>query len=253
MPARSPADQIAFRYRTADSATGVTRDTARRLAAHLGVDEAQAIHLALRKLAAKLLPQYEADAGPLTSGQVRQVRKCVPQSGKRSVRSSLIAALLLAGAVFAADPSTAAPYDLVIRNARIVDGTGSPWFRSDVAVRGDTIVAVAPSITGAAKRVIDAKGMVVSPGFIDVHTHAGRTIFQVPTADNYIRQGVTLIMEGADGAGPSMAGSAPTPLKPWLEKLEALPKSINIGSFVGQGAIRAAVVGQENRKVRLLG
>ncbi len=134
-----------------------------------------------------------------------------------------------------------------------MDGTGSPWFRSDVAVRGDTIVAVAPSITGAARRVIDAKGLVVSPGFIDVHTHAGRTIFQVPTADNYIRQGVTLIMEGADGAGPSMAGSAPTPLKPWLEKLEALPKSINIGSFVGQGAIRAAVVGQENRKVRLLG
>ena len=80
-----------------------------------------------------------------------------------------------------------------------------------------------------------------------MHTHAGRAIFQVPTADNYIRQGVTLIMEGADGAGPSMAGSAPTPLKPWLDKLEALPKSINIGSFVGQGAIRAAVVGQDNR------
>ena len=110
-----------------------------------------------------------------------------------------------------------APYDLVIRNARVVDGTGYPWFRSDVAVRGDTIVAVAPSITGPAKRVIDAKGLVVSPGFIDVHTHAGRTIFQVPTADNYIRQGVTLIMEGADGAGPSMAGSAPTPLNEIVE------------------------------------
>ncbi|MEI6720367.1 MAG: D-aminoacylase, partial [Betaproteobacteria bacterium] len=154
---------------------------------------------------------------------------------------------VLSGPLLAADPSTATPYDLVIRNARVVDGTGSPWFRSDVAVRGDTIVAVAPSITGPAKRVIDAKGLVVSPGFIDVHTHAGRAIFQVPTADNYIRQGVTLIMEGADGAGPSMAGSAPTPLKPWLDKLEALPKLYNIGSFVGQGAIRAAVVGQENR------
>lgn len=100
-------------------------------------------------------------------------------------------------------------YDLVIRNARVVDGTGSPWFRADVAVRGDTIVAIAPSITGPATRVIDAKGLVVSPGFIDVHTHAGRTIFQVPTADNYIRRGVTPIMEGADGGGPSMAGSPP--------------------------------------------
>lgn len=93
MPARSPADQIAFRYRAADSATGVTRDTARRLAAQLGVDETQAIHLALHDLAAKLLPQYEADAGPLTGAQVRQIKKRVPQGKKRSVRSSLIAEL----------------------------------------------------------------------------------------------------------------------------------------------------------------
>ena len=129
-------------------------------------------------------------------------------------RAFAILCAVLSGPLLAADPPAATPYDLVIRNARVVDGTGSPWFRSDVAVRGDTIVAVAPSITGPAKRVIDAKGLVVSPGFIDVHTHAGRTIFQVPTADNYIRQGVTLIMEGADGAGPSMAGSAPTWRKP---------------------------------------
>ena len=152
-------------------------------------------------------------------------------------------ALSLAGAAFAAD----GPYDLVFRNARVVDGTGSPWFRADVAVRGDTIVRIAPSIPGPAKRVIDVGGLVVSPGFIDVHTHAGRAIFQVPTADNYIRQGVTTIMEGADGGGPSMAGSPTVPIKPWLDKLEALPKSINIGAFVGQGGIRAAVVGLANR------
>lgn len=93
MPARSPADQIAFRYRAADSATGVTRATARRLAAQLGVDETQAIHLALHDMAAKLLPQYEADEGPLTATQVRQIKKRVPQGKKRSVRSSLIAEL----------------------------------------------------------------------------------------------------------------------------------------------------------------
>ena len=86
---RSASDQIAFRYRPTDSPTGVTRDTAKRLAEHLGVDETQAIHLALRDMAAKLLPQYEADDGPLTAAQLKQIKKLVPQGKKRSVRSSL--------------------------------------------------------------------------------------------------------------------------------------------------------------------
>ena len=89
MAARSSADQIPFRYRAADSATGVTRDTAKRLAERLGVDETQAIHLALHDMAVKLLPQYEADDGPLTAAERRQIRKRVPQGKKRSVRSSL--------------------------------------------------------------------------------------------------------------------------------------------------------------------
>jgi len=89
MPVRSTVDQIAFRYRPADSTTGVTRDTAKRLAIRLGVDETQAIHLALHDMATKLLPQYEADAGPLTAAQVRQIKKRAPQGKKRSVRSSL--------------------------------------------------------------------------------------------------------------------------------------------------------------------
>jgi hypothetical protein len=89
MSARTSADQIAFRYRTADSATGVTRTTAKRLAERLGVDETQAIHLALHELAVKLLPQYEPDDGPLTAAQIRQIRARMPQRKKRSVRSSL--------------------------------------------------------------------------------------------------------------------------------------------------------------------
>ena len=89
MTNRSTADQIAFRYRAADTPTGVTRDTAKRLADHLGVDETQAIHLALRDLAVKMLPQYEADDGPLTAAQMRQIKKRAPQGKKRSVRSSL--------------------------------------------------------------------------------------------------------------------------------------------------------------------
>ena len=89
MATRTSADQIAFRYRPLDSATGVTRDTAKRLAERLGVDETQAIHLALHDMAVKLLPQYEADDGPLTAAQLRQIKKRVPQARKRSVRSSL--------------------------------------------------------------------------------------------------------------------------------------------------------------------
>ena len=89
MPTRAVADQIAFRYRTADSASGVTRETAKRVAERLGVDETQAIHIALRTMAVKLLPQYEADDGPLTAGQVRQIKARAPQGKKRSVRSSL--------------------------------------------------------------------------------------------------------------------------------------------------------------------
>lgn len=131
-------------------------------------------------------------------------------------------------------------YDLILRNARIVDGTGSPWFRGDLAIRGDTIAQIAPSIFGRAERVIDVKGAVVAPGFIDIHTHAIRGIFEVPTADNYARQGVTTILEGPDGGSP-------VPIQPFLDKLEALKKSVNIGTFIGQGSVRQRVVGLANR------
>lgn len=90
MAIRKPKTQIAFRYRAVDSASGVTRKTAKRLAEYLGVDETQAIHHALHELAAKVLPQYEQDEGPLSAGQMRQIKKRVPQGTKRSVRSSLV-------------------------------------------------------------------------------------------------------------------------------------------------------------------
>jgi len=132
-------------------------------------------------------------------------------------------------------------YDLLFRNCRVVDGTGSPWYRGDVGVRGDTIVRIAPSITDPAARVIDVKGQVIAPGFIDIHTHSRRGIFQVPTADNYVRQGVTTVIEGPDG-------SSPVPLAPFFARLETLPKSVNIGSFIGQGSIRSSVLGEVDRR-----
>jgi len=149
----------------------------------------------------------------------------------------LVIALTLAGWLHAQQPA----FDLLLKNGRIVDGTGSPWFRGDVGIRGDSIALIAPHIDGAATRVIDVSGNVIAPGFIDIHTHASRGIFEVPTAPNYVRQGVTTIMEGPDG-------SSPVPLAPFLDRLAELKKSLNIGSFIGQGSVRAAVIGNINRK-----
>ena len=81
--------QIAFRYRPQDSATGVTRTTAKRLAEVLGVDETQVIHLALHELATKILPQYEADEGALTKAQLNQIKKSALKAKGGQVRSSL--------------------------------------------------------------------------------------------------------------------------------------------------------------------
>src|SRR3989454_9033769 len=150
-------------------------------------------------------------------------------------------ATLLILALAALPTAQTQPYDLLLRNGRIVDGSGSPWYRGEIAIRDDKIVRIAPSITEPATRVIDLGGQVLAPGFIDIHTHARRGIFDVPTADNYIRQGVTTVMEGPDG-------SSPVPLAPFLARLDALPKSINIGSFIGQGSIRSAVIGDVDRK-----
>jgi hypothetical protein len=85
----SAPTQIAFRYRPYDSATGVTRSTAKKLAETLGVDETQEIHLALHELAVKLLPQYEADEGALTPIQLNQIKNLAPKTKTAKMRSSL--------------------------------------------------------------------------------------------------------------------------------------------------------------------
>jgi dihydroorotase/N-acyl-D-amino-acid deacylase len=152
--------------------------------------------------------------------------------------------LVVVATVFAAFPSAAraqdVTYDLILRNGRIVDGTGSPWYRADVAIQGGEIARIAPNITAPARRVIDLAGQVVAPGFIDVHSHGGSGIFQVPSADNYVLQGVTTLIAGPDG-------SSALPLRPWLDSLAALPRTVNMASMVGQGTVRSRVIGQVNR------
>jgi N-acyl-D-amino-acid deacylase len=132
-------------------------------------------------------------------------------------------------------------YDLLITNALIIDGAGNPSYRGSVAVRGDTIAALGPLVQGAARRTIDAGGKVVAPGFIDIHTHARRGIFDRPTAENYIRQGVTTLIEGPDG-------NSHYPLREFFEQVAARRTTVNMGSMVGQGTVRTQVLGLVNRK-----
>src|ERR1700733_10815681 len=93
-------------------------------------------------------------------------------------------------------------YDLVITGGKIVDGSGDPWFYGDVGIQGDSIAAIGKLDPASATRHLDAKGLVVARGFIDIHTHARRGIVLDPAAQNYTRQGVTTVMEGPDGSAP---------------------------------------------------
>jgi dihydroorotase/N-acyl-D-amino-acid deacylase len=160
-------------------------------------------------------------------------------SGRAKTYHASFLAAMLASAQLAAAQVPA--YDLVLKNGRIVDGTGSPWYRADLAIKGDAIVRIAHGITEPAARVIDVQGQVIAPGFIDIHSHARRGIFEVPSAENYLRQGVTTVIEGPDGGSP-------VPLAPFLARLDSLDKTINIGSFIGQGSIREEVMGSVNRR-----
>jgi N-acyl-D-amino-acid deacylase len=131
-------------------------------------------------------------------------------------------------------------YDLVIAGGRIVDGSGNPWYFADLGIRGDTIAAIGKLDGATAGRRLDARGLTVAPGFIDIHTHSRRGIFDDPYALNYIRQGVTTLLEGNDG-------SSPLPLAPFLERLKTATMAPNFGMFVGQGTIRQQVMGLVNR------
>jgi dihydroorotase/N-acyl-D-amino-acid deacylase len=141
-------------------------------------------------------------------------------------------------------------FDIVIAGARVVDGSGGAWFYADVGIRGDTIAAVGSLANADAALSVDATGLIVAPGFIDVHSHGAGGgpfypgpggLFDVPTAENYLREGVTTILEGADGYSP-------LPVAPFLDRIARTPISINFATLAGQGSIRQQVVGLANRR-----
>src|SRR4051794_33526711 len=86
-------------------------------------------------------------------------------------------------------------FDLIIQGGRVIDGAGNPWFYSDIGIMGDRIAAVGMLASAPAKRHIDARGLVVMPGIIDIHSHAGQAIANNPAMEGHIRQGITTVIE----------------------------------------------------------
>jgi len=133
-------------------------------------------------------------------------------------------------------------YDILIKGATVIDGTGSPGYRADVAVRDGRIVRVSktPLPAEGAARVIEAEGKVVAPGFIDLHAHLD-PLLRLPDAVSALRQGVTTGLGGPDG-------SSPFPLGAYLDSASTLGVGINVAFMVGHNTIRRAVMGTENRR-----
>jgi N-acyl-D-amino-acid deacylase len=131
---------------------------------------------------------------------------------------------------------------LLIRNGRVVDGTGGASRQVDVRLAGDTIVELAPQLTaGAGEQVLDAAGRVVAPGFVDVHSHADRGLVEHPEAASQVQQGITTALVGQDGGGD-------LPVSGFLERMEAARPAINIATSVGHGTVRGLVLGADFKR-----
>ncbi|QNF35881.1 D-aminoacylase [Adhaeribacter swui] len=137
--------------------------------------------------------------------------------------------------------STATEADFLLKNGKIVDGTGNSWYYGDVAVLGDRIMAVGTSLDIPAKKVIDVKKKVIAPGFIDVHTHIEGDEKASPKAENFIYDGVTSIITGNCGISRTDIGQ-------YYRYIDSLRVSVNIGSFIGHNDVRKAVMQMANRR-----
>lgn len=132
-------------------------------------------------------------------------------------------------------------FDVIISGGRIIDGSGNPWYEADVGILDDRIIRIGDLSQARAQQTIDASGLVVSPGFIDPHTHAIRGIFDVPNAESALLQGVTTLTEGNDG-------TSPFPIDEHYQDIIDRQISPNWSVFVGQGTVRSRVIGLEDRE-----
>jgi N-acyl-D-amino-acid deacylase len=171
------------------------------------------------------------------------------------ILSFALTALILATSAHAQD------YDLVLRHGRIVDGTGNPWFYGDVAVSGDRIVAIGQISPGSAKREIDAKGLIVAPGFIDMHSHSDRLLLEDGHAQSKIRQGVTTEVLGEGNTEGPFQGELSahkatihgkerewTTLGGYFAALEESKMSVNVVSYVGLDNLWHSVMGKSHAR-----
>jgi len=131
-------------------------------------------------------------------------------------------------------------YDLVLKGGKIIDGTGNGWFYGDVAIRSGKIAAIGKLGNVKADTVIDVKGLVIAPGFIDVHTHIERNDVAIPTADNFIFDGVTSVITGN-------CGSSNTEIASYFLRLDSVRTSINVATLIGHNSVRRAVMGDAQR------
>jgi len=136
--------------------------------------------------------------------------------------------------------SAVAQFDIIIRNGKIIDGTGNSWYRADIAIKDGKIISIKKNIAGPATKMIDATGLIVAPGFIDVHTHIEGDELATPTADNFIYDGVTTVIAGN-------CGSSKVDIGKYLTWIDSLKLSVNVASLIGHNDVRKAVMGRANR------
>ncbi|MBK5279073.1 MAG: D-aminoacylase, partial [Bacteroidia bacterium] len=131
-------------------------------------------------------------------------------------------------------------YDLVILNGKIIDGSGNSWYYGDVGIINGKIVSIGKLQSAQSMKTVDASGLIVAPGFIDVHTHIEGDEAETPTADNFIFDGVTTVVTGNCGGSNLKIAS-------YFSRLDSIRTSINVASLIGHNTVRRAVMGDLQR------